>query len=203
MTRSMRFTPQMGTGAARGFTLVEVVAATALSAVLLTVVLAVVRTVHRPAGGTADDAVSLAVPLADQLRWDVANAIVMRAGDRGLTLVGYGSLDPATLAPTREPTAVTYAVRTVGGRAWLVREQSALDARAEGGTWSELVAADVAGLTVDAPASAADASAATRPAAEDPTPLAFRLAGVRPVPPRVRFTVRFADRSAVEAEAWR
>ncbi len=186
---------------AAGFTLIELVAATALSAVLLTTVLAVVRTVNRPdpAGAAPDDA-----PLARQLRWDLANAVVLRTDAGGLTLAGHGSLDPDTLEPTGRPVVVTYSVRPAGGRNWLVREQASLDRLAEGGPWAELAAADVAGLTVDAPPTAADRAAATQPADDDPTPLAFqRLAGVRPVPPRVRVTVRFAGRPSCEVVAFR
>ncbi len=186
------------------FTLVELVAATALSALLLTAVLSVVRTLNRrpPPDGYLD----VAAPLAAQLRWDVANAVVLRTGPAGLTLAGYGSLDPDTMEPTREPTQVTYALQTVGERTWLVRRQQALDARAEGGTSAELVCGDVTALTVDAPPTAADREAATRPADEDPTPLAFAaLAGAWPVPPRVRVAVTFATpgRPVVDVVAYR
>ena len=189
----------------RAFTLIELVAATALSAVLLTVVLSVVRTVNRPpapTGATTDTA----APLSRQLRWDLANAVVLRTDSRGLTLGGYGSLDPATLEPTHLPVVVTYTLRPAGGRLWLVREQSSLDARAEGGTADELVCGGVATFGVDAPPTAADRAAATQPAIEDPTPVEFQqLAGVRPVPPRVRLTVTFATagRPAVEVVAFR
>ena len=183
----------------RGFTLLELVAATALSAVLLTVVLAVIRTANR-ATPAADDA----LPLADQLRWDLSNAVVIGADSHGLTVAGYGSLDPATLAATRGPAVVTYALRSAGDHVWLVREQSELSARSSATAWAELAAADVTGLTVDAPIKPADQSAATRPSAEDPTPLPFQhLAGLYPVPPRVRVTVRFANRPPVDVEAFR
>ena len=189
----------------RAFTLVELVAATALSAVLLTVVLSVVRTVNRPVAAT-DPATDTAGPLARQLRWDLTNAVVLRTDDRGLTLAGYGSLDPVTREPTHQPVVVTYTLRPATDQLWLVREQTSLDARAEGGTITDLVCGDVARFTVDAPPSAADRAAATRPAEEDPTPLPFqRLAHVRPVPSRVRLTVTFANaaRPAVEGVAFR
>ena len=148
----------------------------------------------------------VAARLAAQLRWDLANAVVLRTGRGGLTLAGYGSLDPDTMEPTRRPTQITYALQTVGDRVWLVRRQQALDARAEGGTSAELVCGDVAAFTVDAPPTAADVAAATRPADEDPTPLAFAaLAAARPVPPRVRVSVTFATpgRPVVDVVAYR
>jgi prepilin-type N-terminal cleavage/methylation domain-containing protein len=189
----------------RAFTLIELVAATALSAVLLTVVLSVVRTVNRPQP-TSDATTELAAPLSRQLQWDLANAVVLRTDARGLTLGGYGSLDPATLEPTHVPVVVTYTLRPAGDRLWLVREQSSLDALAEGGTWDELACGDVAAFTVDAPPTAADRAAATQPAEDDPTPLSFqRLAGVRPVPPRVRLTITLATTGhpSVEVVAYR
>ena len=123
-----------------------------------------------------------------------------------MTLGGYGSLDPATLEPTHLPVVVTYTLRPAGERLWLVREQSSLDTLAEGGTWDELACGDVAAITIDAPPTAADRAAATQPSDEDPTPLAFqRLAGVRPMPPRVRVTVRLATtgRPSVDVVAYR
>ena len=184
-----------------GFTLVELVAATALSALLLVVVLSVVRSI-RP-GVAAGPAADVAGPLARQLRWDLANAVVMRTDDRGLTLAGYGSLDPATLAATGTAAVVVYTLRPAGGRLWVVREQAGLGGRDDAG-WSELVCGGVARLTVDAPPTAADLAAATRPADEDPTPLPFaRLAGVRPVPRRARVSVTFAGGGTVDVEAFR
>jgi prepilin-type N-terminal cleavage/methylation domain-containing protein len=183
----------------RGFTLVELVAATALSAVLLTVALGVLRTVNRPAKAAEADGGG---PLAQQLRWDLANAVVLRTDSGGLTLAGYGSLDPTTMEPTHLPAMVTYALRESAGATWLVRQQQMLDGR--GDAWVELAAGGVAGFTVDAPVTAADRAASTRPAQEDPTPLPFqRLAGVRPVPPRVRVTVTFTAGPAVDVVAIR
>ena len=189
----------------RAFTLVELVAATALSAILLTVALSVVRTVNRaPLAG--DAATDTAGPVARQLQWDLSNAVVLRTDDRGLTLAGYGSLDPATQDPTRQPVLIAYTLRPAAGQLWLTREQTSLDARTEGSTTTELLCGDVARLTVDAPPSVADVAAATRPADEDPTPLAFqRLAHVRPVPSRTTLTVTFATpgRPAVQVVAYK
>ena len=75
---------------------------------------------------------------------------------------------PATLEPTHTPTLVTYALRPVGDRLWLVRQQSPLDTLAEGGTSADLAAGGVARFTVDAPPTAADRAAATQPADAGP-----------------------------------
>ena len=166
-----------------GFTLLEMLLAVTLSAILMAAVLVVL-------GGVARDRRVLRSATASQphdavlaqLRWDLANARTMTVGDGGqaITLVGHGSLDPRTLAPTNRLVAVTYR-RASGGV--LVREQQAVDDPTSVTAWRETVAWRVAELAVtpldaDAPAGVASA-----------------------VPPRVRVRLDAAG-GAVEKALW-
>jgi hypothetical protein len=110
---------------AAGFTLVELLAATVLSALLVITLLMVVASLGRERTAIAKRAASQTPPgVVDLLRWDLLSARSLRMKDGVMTLSGFGSLDRRTLAPlSHRPVDVVYDVRELGGESWLVRRQ--------------------------------------------------------------------------------
>ena len=135
------------------FTLLELLAASALSAVLMVVLLQVIGTLARGRVVLERDAAADEAPwqadLAENLRWDLLNATEVEAGPNRLVLTGHGSLDRATLSAGHEPVTVVYALRRLGSRTWLVRRQSPRGMAGGGRGWTELVCPDVTGFVVE------------------------------------------------------
>jgi prepilin-type N-terminal cleavage/methylation domain-containing protein len=124
----------------RGFTLVEMLLAAVLTAVLLGGVMSVAAALARDARRTATRTDSAAVDVAfDLIRWDLTNASTPTDG--GLTFTGHGALDRDTLRATGRRARVTYRVRPGAG---LVREQRYLDDPVRPEPWAELVLAGAA-----------------------------------------------------------
>jgi prepilin-type N-terminal cleavage/methylation domain-containing protein len=119
---------------ARAFTLLELLVATALSAILMVGVLAVVADLGA-AAVAAQEKADPAAPLGPQaleawvrlLREDLRHARTVVADKEGeLVLVGYGALDAARQR-THRPVRVLYRIEEVRGRPWVTRRQAALD----------------------------------------------------------------------------
>ena len=132
----------------RAFTLIELLAASALAAMLVLVLFQVIGSLGRTrAALDRKESAAAHEPwksdLLDMLRWDLANATERRLEPGRVTLAGHGSLDRRSLAAGHEPTAVIYELERRGSRSVLVRRQ--IDARA----WSELLCADVTAFTVE------------------------------------------------------
>lgn len=171
----------------RAFTALELLAATALTALLLLAVFHVVGALgrsraaveRRAAGqGAGVDAPWLA-DLLDTLRRDLAGAATIRYDEGGVVVLsGHTSLDRATLVPGDGPAVVRYEVVTVHGRRWLCRRQSPRDGFAGGGAgWTELLCPDVTGFSlrpVAGPLTPAPAAPLVKDSAEG-----------QPVPPAV------------------
>lgn len=123
-----------------GFTLIEMLLATTISAVLMGAVLMILANLSRDRWrlDRAQSAKSMQ-PLLEQLRWDLTNATTMSQspGGQRLTLIGHGGIDPDTLTPTGRLSRVVY--RAEHGA--LVREQFYLDDPVRPQQWRELVAA--------------------------------------------------------------
>ena len=130
----------------RAFTLLEMLLAVTLSAILMAAVLVVLGGVARDRRALRAISTPTHEPLIAQLRWDLANARTMsQAGDRqSLTLIGNGGLDRRMLAPTGRLVAVTY--RCIANQ--LVREQEYLDDPARPQRWRETVAWNVRNVAV-------------------------------------------------------
>lgn len=119
--------------ARRGFTLLEMLLATALTVVLMGSVMAVVIDLSKPVkddraltDADADSQVP-AEPWVAMLRDDIRNADeVFADADGALWLAGYLALD-GERRQTHRPAEVRYALVAVGGRKWLVRSQRRLD----------------------------------------------------------------------------
>ena len=121
----------------RAFTLIEMLVAAALTAVLLAGVLSVSAALARDARRTSARATDAAGTDAafELIRWDLLNAQTI-ASDGPLTLTGHGGLSRDTMRPTGRLARVTYSIRRGVG---LVREQRYLDDQVRPEPWSELV----------------------------------------------------------------
>ena len=134
----------------RAFTLLELLAATALSALLMVAVLHVLGTLSRdrrtmsarpgPQVWRAD--------LLDTFRRDLSGSAGMRYGNNALILTGQAALDRRTLAPRDEPVTVSYGLTLLHGRTWLTRRQESRNARSNAGPWIELLCPDVVAFSV-------------------------------------------------------
>jgi len=112
-----------------GFTLIELVAATALSALLMVGVLHVTVTVNRDAQrasarGTTRAHLAQTESLAALLRHDLVHAHHVRWAPNELHVSGENGLDPRDLTPTHRPARVSYFLQSAGRTTWLVRRQT-------------------------------------------------------------------------------
>ena len=124
------------------FTLLEMMLACVLSALLMGGVLLMTGAMARErARVTADESKPRATQLLKQLRWDLTNATTIAQLDNGRELIlnGHGGLDARSLAPTGRLTRVIYEVRGHGRDTALFRRQDYLDEPARPETWTELV----------------------------------------------------------------
>ncbi len=164
-----------------GFTLVEILAATVLSALLVVTLLMVVASLGRERTAIAKRAAAQTPPgLVDLLRWDLLSARSVRTKDGVMTLTGFGSLDRRTLAPvSHRPVDVVYEVRELGGESWLVRRQVEKGQRPV----AELVCAGVRAIKA-APLAVIDSATPTTKPADLPP-------GAVPMSAEVRLQISF------------
>ena len=134
----------------RAFTILELLAATALTALLMVAVLHVISSLGRSRAALArqPDAGAWRSDLLDTLRRDLSNATAADFRQDGITLVGHGALDRATLAHIHEPVTVIYGLSVIHNRRWLVRTQSPRGGLSNEAPWSELLCPDVSAFTV-------------------------------------------------------
>jgi prepilin-type N-terminal cleavage/methylation domain-containing protein len=117
----------------KGFTLLEMLLATALMSVLMVGVLAVISTLEPASGvnGLALAEGSLPVEAFDAwvtlLREDLSHSRDARLKENLFELSGYLGLDARNRQRTHHPARVEYRLEKLGGRQWLVRVQTALD----------------------------------------------------------------------------
>jgi type II secretory pathway component PulJ len=136
----------------RAFTILEMLAATALTVLLLAAVLVVIGSLgpsraalaRQPQGG------AWRADLLDMLRYDLSNATAVSFRSDAMTLTGHGALDRTTLARRHEPVTVVYELASIRGRLWLVRGQASREGWSGEPGWSELLCPDVSGFTVRA-----------------------------------------------------
>jgi prepilin-type N-terminal cleavage/methylation domain-containing protein len=183
-----------------GFTLVEMLLATTLAAILmggvLTATAALARDRRRMEARTAIDP---STGVMEMIRRDLTNgaAIVGAVNSNGFELVGFGGIDSKTFAANQRLVRVRYRViRSGSGGGALVREQSYLDDAIRPDRWNEVVAAGVNKVLLTAISDDADPVHLGDDVAE-------RLRGAngsggmvaaRRVPSRVRVRIEFADR---------
>lgn len=117
----------------RAFTLLELLMAAALSAVLMIGVLGVVSRLGSAAmASTTGDQVIGELPVESWvrlLRQDVSQAKrVTVPGDNQLTILGYSGLNASSRQGVHLPVLIQYQIQTVNNHPWLIRRQSPLDA---------------------------------------------------------------------------
>jgi prepilin-type N-terminal cleavage/methylation domain-containing protein len=184
-----------------GFTLVEMLLATTLAAIVmggvLTATAALARDRRRMEARTTLDASSGVI---EMIRRDLTNAaaLVGAADANGFELVGFGGIDGKTFAANQRLVQVTYrVVRSAKGdtAGVLVRGQAYLDDASRPDRWNDVVAAGVKRVTITAVSDDGDVVQLGDEVAE-------RLSGAngrggtmaaRRVPSRVRVRIEFAD----------
>jgi|GEM_PF-5003387 len=131
-------------------TLVELLAATALAAVLMTAVAGVLRllAVERRALDDHRTPPAWKEQLLEQLRWDLANSRSMRVARTKLQLTGYAGCDFQTGAVTHRPAEVIYELRRQNARDWLVRRELHQNGTDDDRQRTELVCDGVGTMTV-------------------------------------------------------
>lgn len=149
----------------RGFTLLEMLLATALAAMLVVGVMGVVTNITRANyasssgedGGRPKQGHLEEDPAASIARWsvmladEVAHAVAMEPGDgEGFALVTYGALTDADRGRAYRPVVVRYAIREVGGARWLVRLQGLLNSGDRRAMQSDLVVGGVRRVALEA-----------------------------------------------------
>jgi len=141
-----------GWGRRRGFTLVEVLVATTLGALLMVAMFMVLAGLGRERKALAQRAAgTVPLQLMELLRWDLVNARTVRSQGKGVLLSGFGCLDETTMSPrSLQPVDVLYEIQRLGGRSWLTRRQRCSVEPCDGP--AELVCAGVTELTVTGPA---------------------------------------------------
>jgi len=164
-----------------GFTMIELLAVMAITALLAAGVLTTVATVSRDRSRMKRAFLNQPesqARLVDLLRRDIACAREIGGDDAGgrIELIGYASIDPRTGERQARPAQIVYeVVSPVGadayanrgssrGRGELVRRQRYLDDPRDARVWSELIERDVASITLThprAPTGPAGAAAAS------------------------------------------
>ncbi len=135
----------------RGFTILELLVATALTALLMVAILHVISALGRSNAALArQENTGWRTDLLDALRHDLSSATTAGFRHNAVILSGHGALDRSSLVRTQEPVTVIYGVAQIHGRPWLVRTQSPRGGSAQA-PWAELMCADVKSFSVQVP----------------------------------------------------
>lgn len=129
-----------------GFTLLELLLASALTTMLMVAVLGLVAQSGHPADQRGDPASRDAAVdgLIDALRSDLEHAVAVRADEANrVELLGHAGLDAASRERSHRPVRIVYRIEEIDGRRWLLREQRLLDVLTNRNTQRDLVAAGV------------------------------------------------------------
>ena len=134
----------------RAFTILELLAATALTALLMAAVLHVVGAIGASRAALARHAGAGAwqADLLDLVRRDMTNASKVTFRADGMTLTSHAALDAGTREFQHEPVTVVYGLSVIDGRSWLVRRQSPREGLSHAPAWAELICPDVTGFVV-------------------------------------------------------
>jgi len=130
-----------------GLTLIELMVTLAITAILVTAALGAITTLTRldKADQARDEATSIAPRVRTVLETDLTHAKRFATRDSGFVLQTVAAVKADSMELEHLPTTVTYTVRQVAGRQWLVRSQ-----RSEIGSdcFTELVAPDISGIQI-------------------------------------------------------
>lgn len=132
----------------RAFTLIELLAATALSVVLMVAVLTVIAGLSKdmPRSATPTEQPHSAIEVDDVvglLREDFEQARYIEVAPKRLKLMSYGFLDVERRRWQHRPVEVTYALEQIGQTSWLVRQQRRLDVLTNQNLRRDLVCANI------------------------------------------------------------
>jgi prepilin-type N-terminal cleavage/methylation domain-containing protein len=132
----------------RAFTLIEMLIATLLAAILMGGVLSMSAALARDQRRLAARAQDSTGGIVELLRFDLANArsVTQSPDGQTLVLVGHGGLDRRSMSPTNRLTRVVYRVDSPSGN--LSREQTYLDDPARPARWTELAATGIARIDI-------------------------------------------------------
>ena len=152
-------------------TLVELLVAAALAAMLLTTTMGILKTLVAKRKVLVDGSALAAWhrPLEDQLRWDLANARRYEFNAQRLRLVGYGARDFDTHVATHRQSEVVYQVVRLAQNSWLWREEIQPEINSNRNRRREIVCCGVTGLAMQIPGQAGE------PQHAGPIPDHFRL----------------------------
>lgn len=132
----------------RAFTMVEMLAATALAAVLMVSLVSVAATVNRTHAAMLETSAQVMSPwhmqLVDLLRRDLVNAVQIQTDANTLTISGPCSVQSISLRPDHRPVQIIYALQHDGNQNWLVRRQTYLDDPNQRATRTDIVAGRIA-----------------------------------------------------------
>jgi len=139
-----------------GFTVLELMLATALTVLLMAGVLTVIATLRKPlpepvGASDAPRAASAHLAAARVIEADLSQATRVEAEGSGLRLESYGGLAETTHERTQRPVTVRYRVKQIGEDSWLLRDQSLLDTPESSSPRSELVASGITRVRLDPP----------------------------------------------------
>ena len=140
-----------------GFTLIEILLATILTAVLMVGVLAVIVSVSGPIQHRSEESGQSTIGQIDLdaitrvLATDLAQARSIESTSGELKLMSYGGLDPQDRTRTQRPVNIGYRVQLIDDNPWLVRTEQALDGEVVIAPYYELVAPGVTRIALVTP----------------------------------------------------
>lgn len=144
-------------------TLVELLAATCLSTLLMGGVLGVLTSLSRSQEAVLENhgfPPAWHQRLEEILAWDLENSRSIQGGGTQVTLIGFAGHDFSTGIPIHSPTIVRYEVIEVEDRRHLVRREIHPDSRSLENSISELICLDVAGIEISSSSAAPHATKA-------------------------------------------
>lgn len=165
----------------RGFTLLELLLASVLLALLMVGVMSVITHVVQPAEavaqqGAARSKIDSAQAFADLLRDDLQQASVIdEVGARAIAFTGLCGLDPVTSERAQRPVRVRYFIEEVDGTAWVFRSEQALHGEAKRDARRALVCTGVTRFDLIAPQRDALQEGEAGDDAERPSDAVWRL----------------------------
>ena len=194
----------------QGFSLIELIVAAAVSAVMMGAVLLILGTFGRDRRRlNAEDARPRHKALVELLRRDLSNSETMSIPSSGRVIIlsGHAGIDSRSLSLTGRLTRVTYEMRGDRGASVLVRHQEYLDDPIHRDPWIELVSPAVSRISFE-PVGTDDSSPAEvtidPPVTENPaSPKSPRRSAiVRQIPAKVRVRLDWFNGSSIDELLW-
>ena len=139
----------------RAFTLLELLLANVLIAILLGALLLLISSLSREQKRLSADSDPF-TPVLTLLRRDLSNSESIRLlpNDRGFILTGHAALDPKSLQPVDRRARVIYEIRRKASTLCLIREQVYLDDPIKPQRFQELLATNITALSITAQSAA-------------------------------------------------